>query len=185
MDQPLFTSTHQALRWAFSYHGLSSPKSISDIIARMKDKSRPPSGRGLSGLDGAAQAGMILQEVNRLPEQMRMAVIARFAGTSPCPCCNQPAVSPLRVEAVEHLAEHVRKVASIAGPLALRRGLVRIHYGDKLKMGDIADQCGVHRNTLSNYKAAIRKTLEPIDKHAMAQMDEALSGMVGDVRAAA
>jgi hypothetical protein len=58
--------------------------------ALAKAVKRGGSGKGLFGVDGAAQAGMILAAIERLGDTEASAIVARFAvRTEPCPCCGE------------------------------------------------------------------------------------------------
>ncbi len=91
-EEPLFNSTHDALRFAFRYMEHQSPKT--PLMSMTVDKERPPigNGKGLIGLDAAAQAGMILAEVCRLPDDQHNVIVARYyRAMHECLCCGQNA----------------------------------------------------------------------------------------------
>lgn len=87
MTEPLFKSAHDALVFAFNYSGQQYGKTqMSKIVT-----AGTGTGKGLSGLDGAAQAGMIRAEVRRLGEIGEAILTARYApGSIPCPGCTCP-----------------------------------------------------------------------------------------------
>lgn len=112
MSEALFDSVHAALAFAFRQ--------------RLQTVDRPPmnraaapahgTGRGLGGLDGAAQAGMIRQEVEAFGELDKALLIARHAPRHrPCecgaPCCSGHRPNRAWVDSIAHLAEHMRTVA--------------------------------------------------------------------------
>ena len=74
-DEPLFNSTHVALTFAFEYAGQQSPRTPMTSLMRTENIG---SGKGLSGLDGAAQAGFILAEVCRLSDDQHNIIVARY-----------------------------------------------------------------------------------------------------------
>ena len=70
MNDALFRSAHQALSFAFTYsetqHGTAAAAERQIALAARERYERVAgSGRGLKGLDGAAQAGMIRSMVER------------------------------------------------------------------------------------------------------------------------
>ena len=75
---------HQALTYAFNY---SSGTLDRPAMVKMADRT-PRTGRGLAGVDGAAQAGFILRELQALAPLHQRILEARFLPqTTPCPCC--------------------------------------------------------------------------------------------------
>lgn len=70
---PLFKDAHEALTFAFNFSHQQYPRSP---MFRAILQSR--GGRGLGGLDGAAQAGMIKQEVSLLKPLERAYIVARY-----------------------------------------------------------------------------------------------------------
>lgn len=89
----LFAGTHQALTFAFRYSSQVSPKSpMASLLARAVGGGRK--GSGLGGVDGAAQAGMILGALEHLSAEQRHVLIARYGDvTHDCPACGQPTAS--------------------------------------------------------------------------------------------
>jgi hypothetical protein len=68
----LFKSTHDALRFAYRFNGDNT------VSARLGN-TPSGNGRGLGGLDGAAQAGMIQAEVRQLGEIEEAVALAAFS----------------------------------------------------------------------------------------------------------
>src|SRR5574337_1924850 len=99
----LFPSTHNALRFAFEF----SPEQYGEgtLAGLLRRATVLGSGKGLVGLDGAAQAGMILADVWRLPALERHAIIARYGqGRKACRCCGSLGMSDEWKLAVEGIA---------------------------------------------------------------------------------
>lgn len=171
----LFTSTHSALAFAFNY---SERRGVPNLLQRLGDQHRDE-GRGLSGLDGAGQAGMIRREVQQLTVLERSVVIAKFARPKLCLHCNSLVDSSERTEALEALAHY--SLTALKGEipnLALRRGLVRKHFGDRIGMAELAKKCGVHQNTATNHRRKIEKLLGQLEHQAMSKLDEALADIL-------
>lgn len=171
----LFTSTHSALAFAFNH---TERQGVPNLLQRLADRDREP-GRGLVGLDGAAQAGMILREVHQLSALQRAVIICKFSRPKPCGHCGTLVDTSERIQAVEALAQHTLSVLAAERPnLALRRGLVRRHFGQKIAMQDLAKQCGVHQNTASNHGRKVQKLLKALEHDALRLLDEKLSSVV-------
>ena len=82
VSEPLFKGAHQALTYAFNY---SSGTLDRPAMVKMADRT-PRTGRGLAGVDGAAQAGFILRELQALAPLHQRILEARFLPqTTPCP----------------------------------------------------------------------------------------------------
>ena len=101
MTEPVFASVESALTFAFRYAGQQSPPTP---MRRLGTEANLGSGRGLVGLDGAAQAGLILRELDKLPKPQRWVLTVRFGDVRrECPCCGQPAPSAEWLDAVDGL----------------------------------------------------------------------------------
>src|SRR5262245_5671313 len=106
-SEPAFTSAHAALKFAFNFsHGTLKR----GVLAQMLGGGG--SGRGLAGLDGAAQAGMIQCELGALSKIRRSILAAKFAPQhEPCacrsPCCRGYVENRTFGEAIESISEFV------------------------------------------------------------------------------
>jgi hypothetical protein len=177
MTEPLFASTHGALAFAFSY---SERNGRPNLLGRLSEKIRPRTGRGLVGLDGAAMAGMIQRHVfEDLGELQRAVVIGKFSRPTPCKACGAFHDTTQRIEAIEQLAQFTLTKMQLDRPnLALRRGLVRRNLGDKIRMKELAQTCGVHQNTATNHDKKVHEILRGLEREAMRALDEALRPIV-------
>lgn len=112
MSEALFDSVHAALSFAFR-------RRLQTVERAPMNRASAPAhgtGRGLGGFDGAAQAGMICQEVEAFGEINKALLTARHAPRhSPCecgaPCCSGHRPNRAWVDAIAHLAEHMRTEA--------------------------------------------------------------------------
>lgn len=182
-DDPLFKSSKGALLFALNYThgGIKSPS----IVALMKDAGGKK-GRGLGGLDGAAQAGMIQVELGRLSELRRAILVARYAVPSlPCscraPCCRGYRDNPEWDEAISWLAVYVldKKLTGSISHHTFRKKLVARHFGSKESFIRIASECRVHRQTASESYKAIHAHLKEVEEVARLEIDGILqAGMV-------
>lgn len=167
--EPLFGSTHAALVFAFNFSHQAYDR---PVMNRMADGPKR-SGKGLVGLDGAGQAGMIRAEVATLKPEEQHLLITKFSPrTEQCecraPCCagRRPAIEWL--ESIEWLIQYVLR-AGLTGQVShyqMRRMLVMKSCGVKTTQLEIADRCGVSRATVAEY-------MERIGKHFSAAMNRA------------
>lgn len=88
----LFNNTHEALTFAFNFssqqYALSPMAKLALQGAGRGAGANIGNGKGLVALDGAAQAGMIMAQVERLSSLHRSCIVARYAIKSrECACC--------------------------------------------------------------------------------------------------
>jgi len=163
-----FRSAEGALLFAFSEQYIDLPQ---PAIARMAG-TPSRTGNGLGGIDGFAQAGMILSGLRTLSEIQRSILTARFSpavGLCQCDsaCCRGFRHNVRWLTAVSHISDYVGcEVPSTLPFRRLREGIVRKHFGDKVRLGEVADSCGVHRNTASNHASKILTILKTQEKQA-------------------
>lgn len=156
-DEVLFKSAADALRFAFNYSHQQYDRPLMNRLAGGEGGG----GRGLSGLDGAAQAGMIRRELSVLPNLYRAVLIARLAPRSfPCSCarscCTGTAVNFEWRDAVNAVASYACDlVPGGAGKFRLRRDLVFRAYGSGKTVEAIAEDCGVSERTAYTHNGAL------------------------------
>lgn len=154
-EDPLFPSAQAALTFAFHFTEGSIDR---PMMNRMADTVQG-TGSGLAGLDGAAQAGMIRQEVKEMGPLKEALLIARWAPpTMPCDCnascCSGHKFSQEWQTAISYLADHVRRTA-LAGCTSnslLRREYVLMQFVPKAQrptFGDLASKHSVDRHTVA------------------------------------
>lgn len=157
----LFTSADSALRFAFSY---SMQQYSPTPMARAMRGGNVGTGKGLVGVDGAGQAGMVRSELKEFSDLHLATLIAQFAPAElPCdctaPCCSGKRVNREWADAITYLTEHTAYL--FAGSMShyrLRRGLIERHFGaqrdahgKKLTLERLAEQCEIHRQTASTH----------------------------------
>lgn len=155
--EPLFRSAHDALKFAYRF---STEQYNRPVMNKLADKPRP-AGKGLAGLDGAAQSGFIRREVKELGEWYEAIVIASFALPAlPCSCksacCSGEKPNPEWSAAV-HLIT-MQAMSQLSGKLshyALRRGIVERQFDVKRTLSELAERCGVDRDTASHHNAIL------------------------------
>lgn len=169
--EPLFSSAHTALSFAFTYSDLSHTQAAlaeSMIAGFGRDRYGRPasSGRGLVGLDGAAQAGMIRAIVEREDALTQLVAVARFAKANP----------KARRAACRALA--LRMGQDIDRPCSGRSWVVPAllgrHFGLKVDVGRLADQEDVDPRTIRRWQSEIRKWAKAAEARAMHRLEEAL-----------
>lgn len=162
IEERLFDSSRDALLFALNYSG-------QQFDASAMNKAMTPaigSGKGLIGLDGAAQAGFIRRELGTLPELHQAVLIARIAPrTIPCdcgrPCCSAQRLNPEWDAAIVWLTE--RAMQQLTGSFShyrVRRSILEKIFEAKVNLADIAETCGVHRNTVSAHNAKLKLWIE-------------------------
>jgi hypothetical protein len=158
---PPFKNAHTALVFAFNFSGQHYDR---PLMSRMADRFAG-SGKGLVGLDGAAQAGMVRAEVKALGRLNEAIITARFAPRAiPCncgaPCCSGKRQNTEWTNAVAWLSDHMRKTA-LAGCVSnavLRREYVARYFTKKearASLDDVAARHGIHRNTVAAHAAKV------------------------------
>lgn len=154
-DQPLFVSAHAAMVFAFNF---ASDCYDRPIMNRLADGPRA-AGKGLAGLDGAAQAGMVRAEVAALGRLAEAIIIARIAPRStPCSCksacCSGKRANKEWLAAISVISDHMRTTA-LAGctshGLMRREYVVRYFAGkdQRRNLEELAEHYKIDRKTIS------------------------------------
>jgi len=199
MFVPLFDNAHGALVFAYNYSGQCYDRPMMNRMA----SPAIGSGKGLVGLDGAAQAGMIRAEVKALGKLAEAIIIARIAPRSaPChcraACCAGKKPNKEWVDAIARLADHVRTTA-LAGCVA--NGMMRREYvvryftrrDERISLEALAEKHDIHRDTVSAHAAKVallfgsaqakkgQPSVPGLESAAMEAIEERLRviGMVG------
>jgi len=194
-DQPLFKSAHAAITFALNY-------SITDHVERspaskMADDNKGHGGHGLLGMDGAAQAGLILAELKRTGEFQEACIIARVAKRkiicncgAECCCKHRPnwqwrdAINSLAM-IVKAQMEADRKdgVRGVKDSPVMRQAIVAKFFGERIRVKELAHACDVTEVTVSNHTGKINKILKHAEGEGWNSLEEALrsSGVVGDI----
>jgi hypothetical protein len=156
MDDPLFRSPHAALVFAYSF--VAQPER--PLMNRMGQDYSPP-GKGLGGLDGAAQAGFIRAEVEQLGKLVEAIIIARFAPHAlPCtcrsPCCSGRKSNKEWRVALAVIADRARTnaLAGCTSTGIMRLAYVERHFcrkDERINLDKLADRLGMHRNTVQDH----------------------------------
>ena len=193
--EAVFEDVVHALRYAYSFSSQQYGKSL---MARMYGP--PGSGRGLSGIDGAGQAGFVLAEVEKLPLIQQAVLFVRYSLPDfPCSCgaecCSGHRPNRAWQSVINWLAEY-HVAALLPGcvrNVRLHRELVRNSLTrQKSEYRALGSQFGVHAQTVAKHAVAIETALVG-SRRQPGEMDKALlradgllreAGIVGDVLAA-
>lgn len=180
-DTGLFVSAHAAMLFAYGFRG----QPALSVMNRMgQDPSGMP-GKGLSGLDGAAQAGIIRCKLHTLGPLHEHILIADIAPRSePCPCRSACCVgyTPTQewADAVNWLADNVR-VNALEGHRTdhkMRRAAVQIFFGVKLKATKIAHDYDKDRSNVGVILGKVKEYLKREHIKAHKGADSVLSCLV-------
>lgn len=166
-DEPIFSSAHQAMLFAFTYselqHGTAgAAERIIALAARERyERELGHVGRGLKGLDGAAQAGMIKSCVLAQGHLEQHVIIARFARLSPSAQQNACASIALYARKTPVVGDAIRK------RLQALVVITRRHYGLRVNLGQLADSENVDARTVRRWQYEMRRWLNAVDRRAM------------------
>ena len=166
---PLFHSAHEALIFAYRYSRQQYPRT--PMTRMLQGGEAIGSGKGLSGLDGAAQAGMILAAVDRLPREQANVIRVRYGDIrEDCPCCGQPAPSIEWQDAVDALS-HCVELEGV--PRRVRHAAIeRVLCRRKWDANRLSAEYGLSERTLYRQAGELRKRLKKVESTAMARLDE-------------
>lgn len=181
----LFKSANAAVKFAINY-GLDGQVERS-AMSKMSD---PPKGVdcGLSGLDGAGQAGMIRAMIHSTGELQEACIIARAAMRKlPCscgaPCCSKNRPNWEWYEAINYISLEMKRLLNlerkdgtrgIKDDAAMRRALVAKCFGERIKIGELAKACEVTDLTVSTHHGKITKIIKKTEGEAWNLIDELL-----------
>ncbi|MDH2052866.1 hypothetical protein [Achromobacter marplatensis] len=165
---PLFSSAHAALTFALSYSMQQYDRPFMNKVAsgELTAGMAPDSGKGLSGLDGAGQAGMIRAELARL-KPIEQAVLVAHAAPSQIPCaCGVACCSGWKTNPEWQDAMSVLTAAAASGALPgcvsngrLRSSLIQRLFGAKLTLAELAERYDVDDKTASAHHAKLKRWL--------------------------
>ena len=176
----LFKTPEHAATFAIRYN---SQQYAQTPMAKQLARDAGGSGKGLVGLDGSAQAGMILARLDRMSEMERACIVARFAHrTDVCPCCEGQRPTPQYKAALMALAEWARPfIRDEVDSQRMRYGLVQSFFDRKASITQLASSLGRPARTVLDQKNKVWPDLAKLDKNAQAAMGDMLSDLCGDV----
>lgn len=165
---PLFPSAHAALTFALNYSMQQYNRPLMNRVAsgELTAGMAPDGGKGLSGLDGAGQAGMIRAELARL-KPIEQAVLVAHAAPSQIPCaCGIACCSGWKTNPEWQDAMSVLTTAAASGALSgcvsngrLRSALIQRLFGAKVTLAELAERYDVDDKTASAHQAKLKRWL--------------------------
>lgn len=173
----IFSSAEEAITFAANY---SSQQYAMSPMAKILQRGAYGSGRGLVGLDGAGQAGMVFAEIDRLDYWQMLALIAgKIVRSEHCdctsPCCRGWKMTELFRESVSQLADHVAQVLEVVPPVKeFRVAVIMKYYGEKVHPKDVAERLGIPADAAERHTTAIRKCIRDLQKDGLTAMNERL-----------
>lgn len=198
----LFDSARAALRFAFNHSSASiKPPTMSRAMSEGADpdakwielptkRSPRPGSENLRGLDGAGQAGMILQEFDKLPIWPRLALVCRALAPRVACSCKNPCCSGFRLNkdwsaAVDALCFVLKEEAELSKRKGkrglstdpgLRRAIVMRFFDPSYRfvLRDMAEAARVSERTVIVHKEPIEAFLDDQEKQGWQQLDELL-----------
>lgn len=161
MTEPLFRSAHNALLFAFNF---SAQQYERPMMNRMADDPIGQVSKGLSGMDGAAQAAMVFNQLEHMPALYQYIVFASYAPRSiECACgrscCAGHKPNEFWLACIREIEEAAitQALPGCISHRVLRRDIVMREFGDKtILLDDIAEKTGVARKTVTDHAARIR-----------------------------
>lgn len=154
--EPLFSSAHAALMFAYNHHNQIYDR---PLLARLAQRTSPGKSKGLGGVDGAAQAGIILAAVQKLPRLYQAIVVARFSPrTDQCKCCQGAVDRQEWMAAIREISDAAASDALSAHPTAriLRDAIVARYFGKDVLLADAANRASVSVSTATNHNGKIK-----------------------------
>ncbi|WP_345815308.1 hypothetical protein AAGS40_23335 [Paraburkholderia sp. PREW-6R] len=176
-QQGIFKSAYEAVVFACNF---SSQQYALSPMAKILRQGAYGSGRDLIGLDGAAQSGMVLAELQRLDYVRMLTLVARTAPikdecTCNHACCSGWVVNPARRDAVSQLTDVI--IVALDTGVSNRRyreAAVSRYFGEKLKLAEVAERLDIPKRTAERYAMDIRRYLDGLEKAAWTELNERL-----------
>lgn len=192
MQGPLFESAWSAAMFAINYHLHNQPEK-SAMLKAMSDPS-PAGGKGLVGLDGAAQSGMVLSELKRVGTLGEACIIARIAKKQiPCycksDCCNGHRPNWTWMSAIGTISTEVSAIFRAEREPGkrgeqenhtLQRLLIAKVFGTPVKLSEAATEHDITPATVGNHYAKILRLLKRAEADAWRDFEAVLkaSGII-------
>lgn len=171
-DNPLFLSVEGALIFAFNYSMTQSPRTP---LASAIGHGSGGSNAGLFGIDGAAQAGLILSAVSRLVPNQRSFIVVKYGRHMvECHNCGQSSPGAEWREAAMELTniQELKGIPVQAKLMIVERTICNLRIDVKLSM----KKFGVPERTFFRKIANAREAFERMESQAIND----LSGMISD-----
>ncbi|MBP0714828.1 hypothetical protein ABXK61_16095 [Burkholderia sola] len=182
--QAVFETSRAACRWALRY---AYEQYAMSPAAKLAGGAAMGSGKGLIGLDGAGQAGMVLAEIEALSRFEMAFVVAMCAQRSfECKCgdecCQGWRPNKMWKNAIEFISEFaLEQTDKSFANLTLRRMMIEKHFGVKHTSKEIAEAAGVSARTVNTRWREISDVLRAAEYPIWVRFDAKLEeiGMTG------
>lgn len=164
----IFKSAHEAIVFACNY---AAQQYAMSPMAKLLQRGGRGSGRGLIGLDGAAQSGMVLAELQNIDYVQMLVLVARCAPRKErCECnhacCSGWRPNPLYRDAVSQLVDLV--VPALGGAFTMRRfrlAVIEKFFGEKIVIKEVASDLNVPPRTAERHASIINAYLKDVEKN--------------------
>ncbi|WP_430228018.1 hypothetical protein [Paraburkholderia tropica] len=183
----IFNSAQEAIMFACNF---SSQQYAMSPMAKLLQGPSRGSGRGLVGLDGAGQAGMVFAELQRIDYwQLAALVTGKLSRSERCDCrracCRGWKLNPLFEEAVSQLADYVALTLTPVPPVKeFRVAVIMKYYGEKTDALEVAKNLGIKKSAAERHITAIRKCITDLNKDGLTAFSKRLDEIGMLVRSA-
>jgi len=168
----LFRNEHEALTFAFNFQSQQYPLSPMSKLGSLEALGR---GKGLVSVDGAAQAGIIRKRLDRLSDDRRHCLVARFSAKyDECPCCKGTRPLPEWREAIVFLREWSAFQVSGLSFANVREAIIMNYFDKKVSVTDAADRVHMNLRTARHHQKKIQDKLKVLELEALGEIRAAL-----------
>lgn len=177
----IFRSAEEAITFACNY---SSQQYAMSPMAKLLQGPSRGSGRGLVGLDGAGQSGMVFAELERIDYwQLVTLITGKLTRSERCDCnrscCRGWKPNPLFEDAVSQLSDYVAITLKPLPPVKeFRVAVIMKYFGEKTDPLETAKNLGIPKKTAERHITAIRSFIRDLQKSGITALDERL-GEIG------
>lgn len=185
-DVPLFRSATDALLFAFNYNAPPTQPLLAKLIANA-----PAGSKGLTGLEGAGQVGIITSRLRHITYPGAAILKAKYMPQrEECnchrPCCKgsvangawMDAISEIHVYTARELAAgKVKLKAQDTG--AVRALVLKRYCGRDASIAAVARKLKLHRQTVAALAGRVDGLLDGCERRALAEFEGAMEGGVG------
>jgi hypothetical protein len=159
-SEPLFSTPQAAIRFALNTTGTPERPAMNKVADSSK-----PAGKGLGGLDGAGQAGVIRSLMHKLGPLGDAVLVARAAPrTTRCECkrlcCSGFERNLEWDDACSSIAHDAIKGAPSNAVFVIRRLIIRNIFGERGTVPQIAQECNADVEIVAKHHRAISRWIK-------------------------
>lgn len=170
---PMFRSAHDALVFAFRFSHDQSPRTP---MTALMQRGLLGKGKGLVGIEGAGQAGLIHGALRRLSDEQKNLLVARYGDIrQPCQCCGQMAPTPEWRAAVDALS-HCAELHDLPKPIRLAAIEKIVCRRRNIETRRLAAEHEMSPRTLRHRISDCKARLAKIENSAIAMLEEEFKG---------